>query len=116
MAYQPGELRVVTYKNGKLWAEETVKTTSDAATLQLVADRNVPRADGEDLVFITLRVLDSKGIIVPQADNTIQFNISGPGELVATDNGDPADTIYLSVVGYNAQLCRLQATRPRFRR
>jgi hypothetical protein len=45
----------------------------------------------EELAFITVRVLDKKGIPVPTADNTIQFEIAGPGEVVATDNGDPAD-------------------------
>ncbi|MEO8403251.1 MAG: beta-galactosidase GalB [Chitinophagaceae bacterium] len=91
--YEPGELKVVTYKNGKQWATDIVMTTTAASRLQLVADRNIIKADGEDLSFITVRVLDKKGLLVPQADNKIQFEISGPGEIVSTDNGDPADLV-----------------------
>jgi beta-galactosidase len=93
VAYQPGELHVATYKNGNPWATDTVRTTDPATQLQLTADRTTIKADGSDLSFITLRVVDSKGAVVPQADNTITFSLSGPGEIVATDNGDPADLI-----------------------
>lgn len=91
--YQPGELRVVTYKNGKLWAADTMKTVGNAAQLQLSADRSSIKADGKDLSFITVRVLDEKGLLAPRADNNIQFELSGPGEIVATDNGNPADLV-----------------------
>ncbi len=91
VVYQPGVLRVVTYKNGSIWATDTVRTAGDAVQMQLLADRNTLRADGKDLAFITLRVLDSNGLLVPQAGNRIRFELSGPGEIIATDNGDPAD-------------------------
>ncbi|MDI9363862.1 MAG: beta-galactosidase GalB [Flavobacterium sp.] len=91
--YQPGELRVVTYKNGKFWAANTVKTAGEPAKLQLESDRQVITADGEDLAFITLTVKDAKGAIAPRANNTIQFEITGAGEIVATDNGDPTDLV-----------------------
>ena len=93
IAYQPGELHVVTFKDGKEWANQTVRTTGAAAKLRLTADRTVIKADGYDLSFITAEVLDSQGYIVPQADNAIIFAISGPGEIMATDNGDPADMV-----------------------
>ncbi len=89
--YEPGVLRVVTYKSGKRWATDSVITAGKASALQLIADRNVIAADGNDLSFITVRVLDDKGIIVPEADNRIKFEVSADGEIVATDNGDPAD-------------------------
>ncbi|WP_208645652.1 beta-galactosidase GalB [Mucilaginibacter endophyticus] len=91
--YQPGELKVATYKNGKPWATEIVKTAGNAAKLQLTADRQIIKADGTDLSFITVKVLDKDGNIVPDADNNITFSISGPGEIVATDNGDPSDLV-----------------------
>lgn len=91
--YQPGELRVVTYKNGQQWATDLVKTAGNAAKLQLSADRKTIRADGSDLSFITLSVHDANGLLAPRADNKISFEISGPGEIVATDNGDPADLV-----------------------
>jgi beta-galactosidase len=91
--YEPGTLRVVTYKNGKTWAADTVKTAGAANKLQLKADRTVITANGEDLSFITLRVTDANGNLAPEADNHITFSITGAGEIVATDNGDAADLV-----------------------
>ena len=82
---------MITYKNGKYWATDEMRTAGKAARLQLSADRKIINADGEDLSFITVRVLDEKGVIVPEASNQIQFEISGPGVIVATDNGNAAD-------------------------
>lgn len=93
VVYEPGELKVVAYKNGKQWATETVKTTGKASQLKLSADRKVIRATGKDLSFITVSVTDNKGLPVPDANNKITFRIEGPGEIVATDNGDPADLV-----------------------
>lgn len=91
VVYKPGVLRVMTYKNGSVWAADTVRTAGDAAKLQLAPDRITIKADGKDLSFITVTVLDKDGYTVPMADNRISFEISGTGEIVATDNGDPAD-------------------------
>jgi beta-galactosidase len=91
--YQPGELRVVTYKNGKFWADDTVKTAGEPVQLHLASDKKVIAANGKDLAFITVTVKDANGVIAPRANNTIQFEISGSGEIVATDNGDPTDLI-----------------------
>jgi beta-galactosidase len=88
VVYQPGELKVVAYKNGKKWASDTVKTTGPAAQLMLQPDRRIIRADGLDLSFITVTVADKSGLQVPRSHNHIQFTIGGPGEIVATDNGD----------------------------
>src|SRR5690606_32869196 len=87
--YQPGELKVVTYKDGSEWATNMVKTAGAAATIELTADRTAITADGLDLCFVSLRVLDANGVPVPQASNRISFEVSGPAEIVATDNGDP---------------------------
>jgi beta-galactosidase len=86
--YEPGELKVVAYKNGKKWATDTVKTTGPATKLTLQADRRSIGADGLDLSFITVTVADKGGLQVPRSQNHICFAIDGPGEIVATDNGD----------------------------
>jgi len=91
VVYEPGELRVVAFKAGATWAEEVVRTAGAPAALALSADREVIRADGRDLAFVTVRVSDAAGITVPRASDSIQFGIDGPGEIVATDNGDPTD-------------------------
>ena len=91
VVYEPGELKAVAYKGGKLWATGNVRTTGLAAKLSLEADRTTIANDGRDLAFITLRVDDEDGLTVPRADNLITFEISASGEIVATDNGDPTD-------------------------
>ncbi|MCA9260797.1 MAG: DUF4982 domain-containing protein, partial [Planctomycetales bacterium] len=89
--YQPGELRAVAYKSGSLWAEGRVQTSGEPARLEMTADREEIANDGRDLMFVTVQVVDNEGRLCPNADQTLEFSVSGPGELVATDNGDPAD-------------------------
>jgi beta-galactosidase len=86
--YQPGELHVVAYKSGQKWAEDSVKTTGPAAKVTLQADRADLRADGQDLSFVTVTIADQAGLLVPRSMNLVKFEISGPGEIVAVDNGD----------------------------
>jgi beta-galactosidase len=88
VVYQPGELKVVAYKGGKKWAKDSVKTTGAPAKLLLSADRSKIAADGKDLSFITVTVADKDGLLVPRSNNHIKFAVAGPGEIVATDNGD----------------------------
>jgi len=88
--YEPGELKVVSYKGGQAWANTTVQTAGPAAQLRLTADRPSIAADGLDLSFVKVEVLDAEGNLVPQAGNAIRFSVAG-GELVATDNGAPDD-------------------------
>ncbi len=89
VAYEPGTLEVVTYKKGVRWAADSVKTAGAPSGLEGVPDRSVIRADGRDLSFVTVRVVDENGLTAPRADSRIRFTIEGPGEIVATDNGDP---------------------------
>ncbi|MEP7142327.1 MAG: beta-galactosidase GalB [Ferruginibacter sp.] len=91
--YEPGELKVVAYKKGIKWAEETVKTTGPATGLTISADRRMINANGDDLSFITVKITDKNGLLVPVANNKVSFTIEGPGEIVATDNGDPASLV-----------------------
>jgi beta-galactosidase len=89
VVYQPGKLEAVAYRHGKKWAKDTIETAGPAARLVLQADRPKLRADGHDLAFVTVTVQDRKGRLTPRAKNRIHFEIEGPGEIVATDNGDP---------------------------
>ncbi|KAL0942008.1 beta-galactosidase [Colletotrichum truncatum] len=90
--YEPGEVRVVTYKDGKEWATDLVKTTGNAKKLRLKPDRSKVVADDEDLSFVTIEIVDDDGNVVPLANNKVKLSVSsGPGEIVATDNGHPAD-------------------------
>ena len=91
VTYEPGELSVIAYKNGSRWAQDSRKTAGSAAKLSMIADRTSIRNDGNDLSFITVTVQDDHGVTVPEANNSIVFSVSGPGEIVSTDNGDPTD-------------------------
>jgi beta-galactosidase len=91
--YEAGALKVVAYKNGKKWAEDLVETTGVATKLEAKADRNIIKSDGRDLSFITVQIADNENRMVPLSDNQINFSIEGPGEIVATDNGDPTNMV-----------------------
>ena len=90
VVYQPGELKVIAYKNGQKWAEDVVKTTGKAYQLAMSADRSEIISDGKDLVFITVKIDDKNNLMVPRTGNQINFSITGPGKIIATDNGDAA--------------------------
>ncbi len=87
--YAPGVLKVVSYRNGKKWATATRQTTREPTRLSLTADRANLRADGRDLCFVTLAVVDQLGQVVPRCDAEVTFSLTGPGEIVGVDNGDP---------------------------
>jgi beta-galactosidase len=93
VVYQPGVLKVVAYKNGKKWATDTMQTTGPAQKLAMEPDRAKIKADGSDLSYVTVTVEDKKGLLVPRSKNHIQFSIEGPGEIVATDNGDATSLV-----------------------
>jgi len=96
--YQPGHLKVITYKNGQEWATDTKRTVGNATKLLLSPDRSNIKGDGLDLSFITATVVDANGDTVPRASNSITFSITGPGLISTTDNGDPADfTVFSSL-------------------
>jgi len=88
VVYAPGILKAISYKNGVKWAEEIVKTTWKPEQILLKADRDVIKSDGYDLSYVTVAIADKNGIQVPRSDSRIKFSVSGPGEIVATDNGD----------------------------
>ncbi|MFH0843472.1 MAG: beta-galactosidase GalB [Bacteroidota bacterium] len=88
VVYQPGELKVVAYRNEEKWAEDVMRTTGKAYQLSMSPDRQEVAADGKDLIFITVRIADKNNLPVPRSSNRIDFSIEGPGRIVATDNGD----------------------------
>lgn len=93
VVYEPGELKVVAYRDGQEWATDVRKTTGPPARLTLSVDRDTIRADGDDLAFVSAAVVDEEGSPVPRSHNPIRFTIDGPGRIVATDNGDPTSHV-----------------------
>jgi len=86
--YEPGKVEVIAYKNGKKWATDVVKTTGKPVRLTLTANQKTIFSDRPDLAYITVQVQDKEGFTVPRSHPLIRFEIEGPGEIVATDNGD----------------------------
>lgn len=91
VVYQPGDVTVQAYRNGQPWAQAKVQTASQPARLTLTPDRAAITGDGLDLSYVTAAVFDAQGVAAPVASNLIRFSIDGPGEIVATDNGDATD-------------------------
>ena len=83
-----GTLEAKATKGGTVVASDKVQTAGAAASLVLTADRTTVAADGRDLAFVEVDVVDAQGVLVPQASNTINFTIEGPGTIVGVDNGD----------------------------
>ncbi len=89
--YAPGTLKAVAVRGDRAVAESVLTTAGKPARLRLTADRTVLPADGQDLSFITLEALDVEGRFQPDADQEVQFAISGPGVIAAVGNGDGQD-------------------------
>jgi len=87
--YTAGTLKAVSRKNGKTVLTKELKTAGEAAKIILQADRSIINADGKDLSFVTATVVDKNGVVVPMANNLIQFKISGAGFIAGVDSGDP---------------------------
>ena len=88
LAYRPGTLRAVARRNGREWASADVKTAGAPARVALTPDRATIRADGSDLSFVTVTLLDSAGVAVPTADQVIHLRVVGDAQIAGVDNGD----------------------------
>ena len=84
--YAPGELKAVARRNGKVVATDVLRTAGKPHAVRLTADRTSLAADGRSLVFVTADVVDSRGVVVPDAEHLISFAVRG-GSLAGLDNG-----------------------------
>lgn len=88
--YQPGEVRVVAYdEQGNPVAEKTVRTAGNPHHIELVTDRSSLQADGKDLAYVTLRIVDKDGNLCPNDGRLVSFKVKGAGKYRASANGDP---------------------------
>ncbi|MDO3628834.1 glycoside hydrolase family 2 TIM barrel-domain containing protein [Mucilaginibacter sp. BT774] len=92
MPYSPGLLKAVGVDNHKEMESTILKTSGDAAKIQLSADRQEIAADGQDLSYVTIEITDNDGIFQPNAANRLHFNIDGPGTIAGVANADMKDT------------------------
>ena len=89
--YEPGEVKVVAYDDtGKTVATQTVHTAGRAHHLELSADRTTISPDGKDISFVTVRVVDKDGNLVPDDGRLLNFKVTGAGSFRAAASGNPA--------------------------
>ncbi|MFH1194095.1 MAG: glycoside hydrolase family 2 TIM barrel-domain containing protein [bacterium] len=87
--YTPGTLKAVAKNNGKIICTDEIQTSGEPAKIILTPDRTEITADGSDLSFVKVEIVDKEGCICPDADNLVKFNISGEGVIEAVGNGNP---------------------------
>ncbi|MDR1610866.1 MAG: DUF4982 domain-containing protein [Candidatus Symbiothrix sp.] len=90
LIYEPGELKVIAYDvQGKTAEEKTIRTAGKPHHIQLNVDRTKLSADGKDLAYINVSVVDKDGNLCPDDGRLIRFSVSGSGKYRASANGDP---------------------------
>ena len=90
--FEPGELIARGYDaQGKLVAEDCRKTPGNSQRIVLTAEDALLKADGEDMTFITISMVDRDGLPVDNACDRVHVAVSGPGRLLGLDNGDSTD-------------------------
>ncbi|GEM_PF-83413 len=90
--YQAGSLKAVGYRGGKQAAVAELRTVGQPARIKLSVDRTRIKADGQDLSYITVELLDAEGVRHPKAQDLVTFEIQGPGSIVAVANANPIST------------------------
>lgn len=86
--YVPGSVKAVGRTDGKEVITKEIKTAGKPAKIELIADRKNIKADGNDLSFVSVKILDAEGNLVPNADNMVNFEINGEGFIAGVDNGN----------------------------
>ena len=89
VTFEPGSVKVVARKDGKTVGEKEIRTAGEPAQIRLTPDRSQLTADGKDLSFITVEILDKDGNLCPNADNLVNFNVRGDAFIAGVDNGSP---------------------------
>jgi len=92
VAYAPGTVRAVGYRNNQVVYETEMKTTGEPAAIKLAVDHPTVRANSRDVAHFIVTVVDSNGLLVPTANPMISFDLQGPAKIIGTDNGNLSDT------------------------
>ena len=91
VAFEPGTLEAVARDEaGNIIARDKIVTAGEPAGVRLVKEENAIAADGKDLTYIYYEIVDSKGNVVPTANNLVRFQLHGQGQIVGVDNGEQA--------------------------
>ena len=80
-------MKVVARKDGKIVGEKEIRTAGEPKKIRLTHDRNTLNADGKDLSFVTVEIVDAEGNLCPLADNLVHFEVEGNLFIAGVDNG-----------------------------
>jgi len=92
LPYSPGILKAVGVKDGKEMESAELKTAGSASKFKLVPDRKKLLADGQDLSFVIVELVDKNGCLQPNAENQLTFKVEGPGVIAGVDNANLQNT------------------------
>lgn len=87
--FEPGVVKAISRKEGKVVAEQEIRTAGEPAQIRLTPDRSTIQADGKDLSFVTVEIVDKDGNLCPNAENDVTFAVEGAGFIAGVDNGSP---------------------------
>lgn len=87
--FEPGSVKVVARKGGETVGEKEIRTAGEPAQIRLTPDRAQLDADGKDLSFVTVEIVDKDGTLCPNADNLVNFQVEGNAFIAGVDNGSP---------------------------
>ena len=87
VTFEPGEVKVVARKEGREVHSQIIKTAGAPHQIRLSSDHHSLVANGKNLAFVTVEILDKDGNLCPNAENQIFFDVKGPGKIAGVDNG-----------------------------
>ena len=87
--FEPGTIKAISRMNGKVVAEKSIHTAGEPAQIRLTPDRCTIQADGRDLSFVTVEIMDKEGNLCQNAENEVIFTLEGSGFIAGVDNGSP---------------------------
>jgi len=94
VSYASGILKAVAKNSGKIICVDEIQTVGAPVKIVLSPDRNEINADGEDLSYVKVEIVDQEGRVCPNADNLVKFKIEGNGVIAGVDNGNPISHEY----------------------
>ena len=100
--FEPGTLKAISRKDGKVVLEKEIHTAGEASKIDLKADKSTLKNDTYDLVYVTVSIVDKDGNLLPNANDLINFEVTGGGKLVGVDNGYQAN-----LDSFKANSCKL---------
>jgi beta-galactosidase len=94
--FKAGEVKAIAVRGGQR-VEHRLITAGKPARIELISDRTRLSADGRDVAHIELRLVDERGVLVPNGDALCSVQVSGAGRLLGVDNGDQRDMTALTL-------------------